>query len=325
MFRKWTSIENSHNRKYIQKAISYVPELIKPTCIYVITEKIDGANFSVIFTPQGEIQFARRTDFLKTGETFYNYQEVFKCKMWNSFKEEATEHAIKNNVTIQFVGELFGKGVQGRVYYGDGRYWKWFAIYETNSDGEMRIYDYNEMNYDIADIPHAESFRIKTLAHIKGLNSALNFGINRDSIYTPEGYDKPNFMEGIVIRPYFNYYVNRSLFIIKLKNEKFRDLNVPKEKKELHVSEQLQTLYDKVAGMVNENRLADLFSKYGMIEEMNQIGKYLGYYAKDVVDDMIKYYGDEYNALESDAERKWVKKQITTLIREELLDVFRNG
>ena len=166
--------------------------------------------------------------------------------------------------------------------------------------------------YDICD------FMVYVYERIYGLEESLEFNINQNSYYTPKEYDKENLMEGVVIRPYNNYYLGDDLFIIKKKNPNFDDKNVvKKERVKFNITEDLQSLYDKVIGYVNENRTADLFSKYGKINSITQTGMYIGYYSKDVLEDIKKDYPLDFDNL-GKKDRNWLMKQLVIEIKNEI-------
>ena len=57
-FKKWTSIENHYQNKNIDRFMDHFGgELNKE--LFVITEKIDGSNFSITFTPDGKFECAK--------------------------------------------------------------------------------------------------------------------------------------------------------------------------------------------------------------------------------------------------------------------------
>ena len=323
-FKKWTSIENHYQNKFIDHFMQrYGGELKHET--FVITEKVDGANFSVIFYPDGHCEFAKRSGLVDDG--FYDYKSAFQTDEMEKFIARVSAFCIFNKRTIQFVGELFGQGVQKRVYYGPDKYWAWYAIYEHLKDETVKNFNIIEIGELQGLIMKQNNLNIndcmaKGFYAVVGLEKALEFDIMKNSLYTPEDYNKENLMEGAVIRPLNNYHLgvpgDSSMLIIKKKNPDFDDKNrVKKERKTFNVSENLQSLYDKTIGYVNENRTADLFSKFGKIDAITEMGKYLGFYSKDVHSDIVKDYPLDFDNLEK-TEQKWLMKQFISAIKEEL-------
>jgi Rnl2 family RNA ligase len=328
-FKKWSSIENHYNSKFINGFLKKCGGQLLNNERFIITEKIDGSNFSVIFYPEGYWQFAKRSGII-VDEPFYDYKVAFQPESKKNFLESVSNYCVKTKKTLQFVGELFGQGVQKRVYYGPDKYWVWYAIYEHIAYNKTNNLNYREILRVVDDIKIEIGFDIMdcfihVLDEVIGIDKSLEFDINQNSFYTPNNYDKPNLMEGIVIRPMNNYWIDeRSMLLIKKKNPNFDDRNkVKKEKKLFNVSEDLQSLYDKVIGYVNENRTADLFSKVGPISSMSQFGEYLGMYSKDIHEDIMKNYPLDFDNLER-KEQKWLIKQFTPLIKEELMKEIRS-
>jgi len=298
--------------------------------MFSITEKLDGANFSITFYPEGRWQFAKRSGLIESDESFYDYKSAFQTDEAKKFLALVSEYSMTHKRTLQFVGELYGQGVQKRIYYGPDKYWRWYAVYEhigeevnILTDGEAKELAEN-INGGFSSDNIIDKFYVPILGVVLGLEKALEYDINKNSLLTPDYYDKPNLMEGVVIRPlnkdyYFGIPGDSSMLIIKKKNPNFDDKNkVKKERKQFNVSEDLESLYDKTIGYVNENRTADLFSKFGVIPAITQMGRYLGYYMKDIHADIMKDYPLDFDNLEK-KEQQWLMKQFTPLIKAELM------
>jgi len=321
-FKKWSSIENHYNNKAIARFQERFYGELKSER-FLISEKIDGSNFSVIFNNKGGWQFAKRNSLISNDESFYNFKSAFESEEMGKFFFMVSSYCSEKNKTLQFVGELYGQGVQKRVYYGPDRYWRWYAIYDHITYDNVKNLSVKEMNELGDDIDSEYSydidyFRAHVYKTIYGLEEALEFDINKNSFYTPEGYDKENFMEGVVIRPFNNYYLGDDFLIIKKKNPKFDDKNVvKKERVKFNITEDLQSLYDKVIGYVNENRTEDLFSKYGMIDSVVQTGMYIKFYSQDIIEDIKEEYPLEFDNL-GKKDRNWLMKQLVIEIKNEI-------
>jgi Rnl2 family RNA ligase len=331
-FKKWTSIENHYQNKTIDHfMMRYGGELNK--VMYAIFEKIDGANFSATFYPEGRWQFARRSGMIPSDETFYDYKSAFQTDDMRKFFELVSVYCMAHKRTLQFVGELYGQGIQKRIYYGPDKYWRYYAVYEHISGDEVNLLTLGEMQTLVDNIAGSDiksrlkimyAYNAPILKIVTGLEEALKFDININSTLTPEGYDKENLMEGIVIRPIDKDYFlglpdESSMLILKKKNPNFDDKNkVKKERVAFNVSEDLQSLYDKTIGYVNENRTADLYSKFGMIPAITFLGRFIGHYMKDVHSDIMKDYPLDFDNL-SKNDQKWLMKQFTPLIKAELM------
>lgn len=343
-FKKWSGIENSYNSKFIEKYIDKFPALLKEK--FVVTEKIDGSCMSIIFTPDGNFQFAKRNGLIEGKDNFYNYKKIMvrdfsideldgkefknatqeKILMGKFIRVVMPYYCAKHNKTIQLIGELYGKGVQKRIYYGEEVHIKFFGIYE-HINGEVKNYTQEEV---IDFFGHMFSFyglymlnlMPPILAKKISLKEALDFNIDFQSKLTPDGYDKDNFAEGIVIRPMSdNYEWGCENFIIKIKNEKFEDRPPKKQKQAKVLPDEVKTLIEEATLYVNRNRTLDLYSKHGKFDEMKKFGEYIKLYIEDVLEDFHKEYPLEMDKLSKD-ERKSLGKAIVGKIREELKETM---
>ena len=73
-FKKYNSITNHYNVKVFKDLIARNYDRLPDTIEFEITEKIHGANFSLLV--EDTIQFARRNDVLQD-DKFYGYKDVF--------------------------------------------------------------------------------------------------------------------------------------------------------------------------------------------------------------------------------------------------------
>jgi Rnl2 family RNA ligase len=330
MFKKWKDIENSYRKKLLDK---FFTNFDLRDEVFQITEKIHGANFSIIFFPDGHREYAKRSGVLKE-ENFYNYKEAFKEENnpeLYKFLIGVQTIAVDDQQTIQLVGELFGKGVQKRIYYGEGVYWKWFGTY---IDGKfLSVYDDHVLFADVNDLysTHIEVTDIKVpiLGHFDSVETADEFikkleeqvDIEENSALTPESYNELNTREGVVVRPCTqNYNIQHQYLLVKYKHPKFgenrnKSNKVKKPKKEIPAI--IQAITQKIIQYVNENRTQSLFSKYGEIEDMSQMGNYIKYYLGDVYEDFNKDHPNDLKDLKKD-EKKYINKQLTNLIVKEI-------
>lgn len=300
-FKKYSSIENYYNKKELERTLNICPELQYSK--YTIQEKIDGCNFSIYFEKVDDdiqINYAKRTDVLKDDENFYDYQNVVKKYDFNKVIEFIKEFHIK---TLVLYGELYGKGILKRVYYGDEKY---LAFFDIKIDGEMTSPDVFMTlikNFQLPSVP--------VLAIVDNLTQALEFDININSLITNK---EKNLIEGIVIKPNDMSYIEKlhKLFYIKKKNEKFGEVNKKPKKEKKPISNNIINLNNIYKDYINVNRLYSIFSKYGEIEHIEDIGKYIKYMKEDIFEDFIKDYQDEFDKL-SDKDKKLVIKDNGTI------------
>ena len=79
---------------------------------WIVSEKVHGANFSC-HTDGEECKFARRRDFLKENEGFYNYKNAefmngFCDKAMHIFKRVQEILVDKDIAQVVIYGEIFG-------------------------------------------------------------------------------------------------------------------------------------------------------------------------------------------------------------------------
>jgi len=133
-----------------------------------------------------------------------------------------------------------------------------------------------------------------------------------------------NVCEGVVIRPVVPTYIGYGdRVLIKNKNERFAEKKGykkhPKVPKEDPVySDNLNALIAKGSLYVTENRLNNVISHIGQVSMPKDLGKLIGLFSKDILDDFIKESSADYNNLEK-PEQKILNKEInqmaTTLIK----------
>jgi len=323
MFRKWLSIENHYQTKFIERFKMYNPDLIDDT--FIVTEKIDGANFSITFHADGHRSYAKRKHELTEDASFFNFQSIMEDEKFYEWLDLMGESCEKDNRTLQFVGELFASGINGRVYYGDQKQWRWYAIYEHFEDEEVKLMSAKHSwetacHYDICSVFGDIRYFVPVYFYnerIPGLDFEANIDLRIRSFLTPYGYDKFNLLEGMVIRPFHADYSapDGATFFIKYKNPEFMDNNnkAPKEKKV--VSEEVTNIVSTLTDMIGENRSLDLFSKHGEIETQQQIGAYIMLYYADIVEDFEK---DTMTILKNHNESKYINKFLSKEIAMEL-------
>ena len=329
MFRKWKDIENSYRFDFIEKFVAKYPKLAVNE-EYEITEKLDGSNFSITFHKDGHLQFSKRSGI--AGDDFYNYKEALKEEKTKDFVSAITSFCVKNLITIQFIGELFGREIQKRINYGNSIFWRWFAIYEFVKE-EAFFYTiqeqkefikcvFEETDFDIWNlkVPEIGVRNIKDFPSFEEMLDSID--IRQNSIFTPYNVKK-NIMEGVVVRPINNYQMGDAWFILKKKNPEFADNEPKKKKTPIEIKKEIRDMIDLGVAYVNKNRTHDLFSKYGRLDNMHLFGDYMKHYIKDVMEDFIKDNGHEFSKLEK-KDKHIFSKAIMKEIKEELINSFKN-
>jgi len=281
-FKEYPSIENS------KKLVKKFP---KDDNVWIALEKVHGSNFSFICDGIQMVN-ARRNSPLNEFETFYGWQEIrdrYKDCVFQLFKE--VKQIQKDTKSIVIFGEFFGgiyphpsvqdngkQPIQKGVYYSPNLEFMAFDLRVFPEEGSPFW-----MNYDVA----MNLFEKCGLFYAKPLltgtiQECFEFDIKINSTI-PKLLNLPplekNIMEGIVIKS-MNSSVTipgkrpptRAIF--KYKNEKFTEIN-PKpretlyEKQRNEQKESLENFYDEISRYINENRLDNLQSKIGPVNEDN--------------------------------------------------------
>lgn len=300
MFHKYSSIENIWYQKEIDWWLEMFPHL--KDAEYILTEKIDGCNTSIVIEPDGCYYLAGRSGIINPKENFYNFNFIVERKyidVINTF----IEYAIEWNSSLNIYGEFFGTGIQNRIAYSDGKHLLFFdiAINDRFLSPESMIEFLNNLNLSYMTIPD--------YGIVKGLDNALAFDVE-----DLESNICDDFTEGIVIKPYKGaYFVPYSedtpttklgrLFYLKKKGSKFKE-NSGKKKRinKKPIDERLKALNEAFREYFNKNRVLSVFSKHGEIQRKEQIGDYIKLILNDMREDFDKDYHDELQG--------WKKKEL---------------
>lgn len=226
--------------------------------VWVVTEKIHGANFSC-HTDGTECIFARRRDFLKANEGFYNFRKADFMKdlpekvnkIFKKVQELITNHEISQVIVFgelfggsynhPDVGKVKGKPVQMEIQYcPDLRFCAFDIGYKSkdkNKTTPEQVYlDYSDA---MAIFESFDIFYAKPLFTGK-VSEALNYPIGFDStipkvLGLPDLPKGSNITEGIVARPLRNIMAKDSFgelvrVIVKIKGPEFLETNTNSKK-----------------------------------------------------------------------------------------------
>lgn len=265
-FKKYSSIENHYNAKFLTK----IPTELKEQK-YGVSEKLDGANISLQFTPYQPMKVGRRGDWLKSGESFFD--------IWNTlerYKIHTNQYQVLADLAggdITLYGEIYGKGINDRIDYGPEKYIKIFDVMIGDVLVPTAIVD----NY--YSVYH-KPFFVETTIY-DNLYDALKVEPNYGRL-----------SEGHVIKPYasVDYLSSGSRIIIKKKTPEFFDVEKHEKsgQKAQEFSVEILNLNEEFKSHLSENRMIDLFSKHGKMEEMSQMGTYIKLFFEDAKDDFLK-------------------------------------
>ncbi|MDV7698980.1 RNA ligase, Rnl2 family [Chryseobacterium soli] len=332
IFKTYNSIENAYQARVIDqiRIQGFGDE------VFIVQEKVHGANFS-FFTDGKEIKIAKRTDFIKEDEKFYNAHhmlEQYREKVIGLFRK--VKAIFPETETVVIYGELFGGGykhkdiepVKGAVKVQKG--------VEYAPQNEFYAFDIklNGITYLDTDLSN-EIFKETGFFYAKiifqgTLEEALRFPNAFESkipgwLGLPEIED--NMCEGTIVKTLkTKYFGNGSRVILKNKNEKWTEKSkmVRRDRtaqKEVHFSEAAHEIWSEIQQYAIPNRLHAVTSKIGEFEP-KIMGKVIGLFAQDILEDFEKDFPNVFNTIEKE-EQKRINKKLNNLaitcIKEEFM------
>lgn len=324
-FKKFPSLENHYQTKHIEKWFVKFPELEHEP--FVITEKIDGANFCIIIT-KDEIAHQKRSAILNPEAGFFNFQQVMKgCEREVGSVQKLLK--VRGYEEIRIYGEIFGEGIQKRVDYGVG---KQFLPFEVWVNGEPIPFSDAKILMDSADV--RSSWWVPVLDYVQGFDAALAFDLDRDTaVPREEDSDvKSKKIEGVVIVPTLKVFKwndeqDSSLFRIKFKSPDFGDNpkgdNVPQEP--IVWSESGIRMAEAFVGKFSDNRKDDLISKLGPLESTPQLSEYIKAFIDDAKEDFLKDHLEAFKLIDDKEKKRIFKhagKHASFVLRRHLATVY---
>lgn len=273
-FKKFSSLENTYRTNLIEKVV----EEGIPTGDWIVTEKVDGANFS--FWCDGEqVKVTSRNQFVDG--TFYGCQEVI-----DEIAPKILAFCSDYDTQIVIYGELYGDGIQKRVNYGKKSFVA-FDVHCANSDTPV------DKEFAI-DLCERIGISFAPVLFRGNFEDCLAVNNTFKSLLTPEGYGDENIAEGVVIEPVNPaWFRNGSRVYFKNKSEKFSE---KKEKtkvdvaQELSLSEASQSVLHNLASYVTESRVVSVISKIGKVGTKD-FQRILGLTVQDAIEEYEKDAG----------------------------------
>ncbi|KFF27364.1 RNA ligase family protein [Chryseobacterium vrystaatense] len=332
IFKTYNSIENAYQARVIDqiRLQGFGDE------VFIVQEKVHGANFS-FFTDGKEIKIGKRTAFIEKDEKFYNAHHILERYRKNVialFEKVKTIHPELQTVVIY--GELFGGGykhkevtavndavkVQSGIQYAPHNEFYGFDIKlngTTYLDTDTGNQIFEETGFFYAKILFQGS-----------LEEALKFPNVFDSkipgwLGLPE--IENNMCEGTIVKTLkTRYFGNGARVILKNKNEKWVEKSkmVKKEHKQVQkpadFSENAQNIWEEIQRYATVNRLHNVVSKVGEFEP-KMIGRIIGLFAQDILEDFGKDFPDAFSTVEKD-EQKRINKKLNTLVIDFIKEEF---
>lgn len=335
-FKKYNSIENSYQDKFINTIINHAYDSHE----YIVQEKVHGANLSFI-TDGKMISMAKRTEIITEDEDFYNSKKVlenYRNRILSLFNEVSKTF---HTTTLTIFGEVFGGGyphkdipknetaklVQDGIYYCSHN--EFFAF-------DILINNNHYINTDVTNSLFEKHKFIHAKTLFKGsFKDCLSYP-NKFQTLLPAKFSLPeiegNFCEGVIIRPVETLFLkNGRRVILKNKNEQWSENKnaIDKEslkilfQKEEALSKEAEFIIEEVLKLVTGNRLNNLISKIGEIDPRKDFGRLLGLYNKDVLTELLETHREQYELLEKQ-EIKSVNKILNNQSGKLINDYLKN-
>jgi Rnl2 family RNA ligase len=315
-FKKFCHIENSYQTEFIDK----VKEVNGVDALYVMQEKVDGANFSFIVgrNESGivEVSCGKRSGELDANEYFEGWQVLCaRCQesIINLFEilEKKYDCSEGANIFGEICGGVYGNlkstesKILGRIHYSPRHEFYGFDIF-IPTVGYLPPLDCVEL-FNEANVFCAENLFVGTLDECLAHDPVFLSTIGTRLGYEPiEG----NNAEGYVIKPVIpSYFGNGERIIIKLKNPKYREVQHERKiPKEVVLSDALTNLCESVEDYVNENRLVSVLSHLGDVTFPKDFGKVMKEFSADVYQEFIDENSENktiYTSLSKDEQKRF--------------------
>lgn len=267
-FKKFNSLENTYRQATIDKIVNNGLGDGR----WVVTEKVHGANFS-FWCDGNEVKVASRTQFVDG--SFYRCTEVIERYKDKIMTLWGILSSVDPAVVVVVYGELYGKGVQKEVQYGE----KDFIAFDITVSGTP-LNKINAHSYaHICEIPFVPILCEGTL------EGCLQVSDNFRSYLTPKGYEGDNAAEGVVIEPVEpRYFGNGKRVYLKNKCAAFSEKKHREPKQVKVLPYELQELLADMLCYNTTQRVDNVVSKIGEVTNKD-FGKILGLTMQDMLED----------------------------------------
>ncbi|QXV72535.1 RNA ligase 2 [Shigella phage PSD9] len=329
MFKKYSSLENHYNSKFIEK--------LRTNGLtggeWVAREKIHGTNFSLIIE-RDAVTCAKRTGPILPAEDFYGYEIVLK-NYADSIKAVQDIMETSAAVSYQVFGEFAGTGIQKNVDYGAKDFYVFDIIVTTESGDVTYVDDYmmesfcKTFGFKLAPLLGRGKFEdlIKLPNDLDSVLPDYNFMVDNVGLIEANAYvwnaevkGEVFTAEGYVLKPCYPLWLpNGNRVAIKCKNSKFSEKK--KSDKPIKVavvlSQDDMDLMWQFTDYVTVNRINNVISKIGEVSPKD-FGKVMGLTVQDILEEAAR------EELElTDAENPVeVKKQLVECVKDTLRHVW---
>jgi len=323
IFKTYNTIENAYQARVIDqiRMQGFGDE------VFIVQEKVHGANLS-FFTDGKEIKMAKRTAFIEQDEKFYNAHDIVERYRKNVIHIfEKVKAVYPDMETVVIYGELFGGGykhkevapVKDAIKVQKGIE---YAPHNEFYGFDIKLNGTTYLDTDLANQIFEETGFFYAKILFQGtLEEALKFP-NAFGSKIPAWLGLPeiedNMCEGTIVKTLkTRYFGNGARIILKNKNEKWTEKSkvVRKERparKDVHFSGKAREIWEEIRSYVTVNRLNNVVSKTGEFEP-EMMGKIIGLFSQDVLEDFEKDFPEAFVAIEKD-EQKRINKKLNSLV-----------
>lgn len=296
-FKKFSSIENSYRKPYMDKILMNFPKKI-----WVVLEKIHGSNFG-FWTDGVEVKAQKRTQFIEEEDKFFSYKRVLERERENilEYFENCKDHVNGTINELIVYGELCGGSYPHpdvKRINGAGKVQS-FPYY--SNDTEFLAFD-AKVNGVYIDVPAFNAMSV--MSGVKFIPVLFEGTLEECLAYSNEYQTtiptmlglpsiEDNICEGNVIKPKVNlHFPDGERVIIKNKNDKFNERHGVggKEKKApTPVPEHLVAHMENISKYINENRLRGIVSKVGIPSDISTaFPSLIKPFNQDIIEDFLK-------------------------------------
>lgn len=275
-FTKYCEITSSENDSILEKLRFF--DAKNGGLKWAVQNKIDGCNLQICAENDGTIRVGSRSNFLGDASTFYNFDKALerdhileKVKKFKHRLGSTTDEPCD----IVFYGELAGgmyrnkeveqipnmKKIQGRISYAPFVFWTCFDIALVEKDKVTWLApDTVEKICSELDIPFVGNLAILPLEEALAYNTDYNDTTGVDRFDLPPVDD--NQTEGVVVKCMLPLRMdNGARPITKIKNDRFKERKVHKEKTAYQPGEEDQKWIDVFDSRLTEARVYSVYSK----------------------------------------------------------------
>jgi len=321
-FRRYSSIDNDYRDKTIHLIRTH--GFADKEVMWVATEKIHGANFSIWYDGK-EFQCGKRSGYIKE-ENFYNYHLIYEdLKSYAKTLWFQLTNYYGPLTSFCLYGELYGgsyphpdveqpniKAIQSGVFYRPD-----VGFYAFDLVVDEKIMDYPLFRQYMRDsgIPYSAALIVGTFDEVIKYDNVFQSTIS-ERLGLP--LIENNEAEGYVMKPMINqFFGNDSRVILKSKNPKFSEKDqrnkAPKTPKEINPD--VKVSFDTAVTFITENRLKNVLSQYGEVETFKEFGKVLAMLSLDVQNELYKGYRVDLDKADTKILNKLINGECANLIR----------